>query len=380
MHDNYPYHASVALTDHDTAAVTGRIATATEPPPATAGLKRTVSRLPRPRTGATTDQDIVRAVLTLPLPDTAPDARYTPAGLTAAWLAQFASDHTRRAYFRDLADWLAWCAAADLDPLAVRRADVDTYTRRLATRTNPPPAKSTVARRLSAVSSWYSYLIDNEAATVNPVKAVKRPKVDHDTSSTAWLTIGQAREFLAAARADATRQAQRNVAMLGMLLDLGLRVGELLRADVADVRHNAGHRTLTVRGKGNRRRELPIPAAVGRDLDAYLEDRAGRAGVTVAGLAGPLFATSTGARLTQPYLFRLVRRTARAAGIPQAAALSPHSLRHTAATAALERGATLPDVQDYLGHADPRTTRRYDRSRCALDRSPVHLLGTLFAN
>jgi hypothetical protein len=85
-----------------------------------------------------------------------------------------------------------------------------------------------------------------------------------------------------------------------------------------------------------------------------------------------------GSRLTQGYVFALVRRLARIAGIPAAEQISPYSLRHSAATAALDDGAPLRDVQDLLGRADPRTTRRYDRNRGSLDRSPAHRLGVQY--
>jgi integrase len=95
--------------------------------------------------------------------------------------------------------------------------------------------------------------------------------------------------------------------------------------------------------------------------------------------AGPLFTTRTGNRLTQAAVFATVRRLARTAGLAAADRICPHSLRHAAATAALDDGAPLRDVQDFLGHADPRTTRRYDRNRGSLDRSPAHRLGVLYA-
>ena len=94
---------------------------------------------------------------------------------------------------------------------------------------------------------------------------------------------------------------------------------------------------------------------------------------------GPLFVTAYRKRLTQAYVFALVRRIARAANLPAAEQISPHSLRHSAAIAALDDGAALRDVQDFLGHADPRTTRRYDRNRGSLDRSPAHRLAVLYA-
>jgi integrase/recombinase XerD len=76
--------------------------------------------------------------------------------------------------------------------------------------------------------------------------------------------------------------------------------------------------------------------------------------------------------MDEPAAFRLVRRVAKAAGIPHADLLSPHSLRHSYATALLSKGVPLADVQDAMGHADPRTTRRYDRAAGALDRSPSY--------
>jgi integrase len=73
-------------------------------------------------------------------------------------------------------------------------------------------------------------------------------------------------------------------------------------------------------------------------------------------------------------MFRLVRRLARVAGIPGWARLSPHSLRHAFATTARAEGVPLEDVQDAMGHADPRTTRRYDRDRHNLDRDPAYTI------
>lgn len=77
--------------------------------------------------------------------------------------------------------------------------------------------------------------------------------------------------------------------------------------------------------------------------------------------------------------FRLVQRLARAAEVAAAADISPHSVRHSFATAALDAGAELRDVQDAMGHADPRTTRRYDRGRHSLDRHATYAVARLVA-
>lgn len=325
---------------------------------------------------ATHPEPLHAAVAALALPTDDGHQRWNIRTATAAWLASRKSENTRRAYFRDLADWTGWCAHTALDPREARRGDVDAYT---LTRCEGLSATST-ARRLSVISSWYAYLVSNEVAERNPVTAVDRPEVSHDHSPTVGLTGAQAGAFMRAARAAAGPSARRDAALLGMLAELGLRVGEALRLNVDDLRHNRGHRTVTITGKGGKRRELPIPAPLARDLDAYLGQRAARESVDVAQLTGPLFTTATGKRVDQPAVFRLVRRIAAAAELPAAAQLSPHSLRHTAATAALDAGAPLRDVQDMLGHADPRTTRRYDRSRGNLDRSPVYAISALFTD
>lgn len=107
------------------------------------------------------------------------------------------------------------------------------------------------------------------------------------------------------------------------------------------------------------------PAAAAM-LDAYLRERGTH--------DGPLFTTASGARIDRHAVFRLVRRLAEEAGIPGAAKMSPHSLRHAFATAARAEGVPLEDVQDAMGHADPRTTRRYDRDRHNLDRDPAYTI------
>jgi integrase/recombinase XerD len=310
---------------------------------------------------------IVAAVAALPLPTDGAEQRWNVRSTTAAWLLSFKSRHTRRAYFRDLSLYLAWCAAAGLDPRHAQRADVDTYAASIRARYALEP--STVARHLSSLSSWYAYQMTNSTAPANPAAAVTRPGVDRDASSTVALSAPEMTQFMRAARRLGSR---RDRVLLALMAELGVRVGEALALDLGDVRRNRGHRTVRVTGKGGKVRELPVPVPLGRDLDGWLVERGDE--------AGPLFMTRTGKRVGAKEAFLLVRRVAGNAGLPAADELSPHSLRHSVATAALDAGAALRDVQDMLGHADPRTTRRYDRSRGNLDRSPAYLIAGLFAH
>ena len=285
--------------------------------------------------------------------------------VTEAWLAnRRLSAHTRDAYRRDVAAWLAWCADRDLDPLRASFLDVNAYARGLEAR---PLAPATVARKLSGLSSWYDFLAKLRAVEHNPVGGADRPPVSRDHSATVGLTPDQVDALLAAAAADTGPAAVRHRAVITVLADLGLRVGELVGLDVTDVGAERGHRSVRFVGKGGKARRRALTPAAAAALDAYLAER-GDPG------DGPLFVTARGARLDRHAVFRLIRRLARQAGIAGADRLSPHSLRHAFATAAREEGVPLEDVQDAMGHADPRTTRRYDRDRHNLDRDPAYTI------
>ncbi len=301
---------------------------------------------------------------------------HAPAGdlgeFTTAWLRnRRLSEHTRVAYQRDVAAWLRWCADHGTDPLTASFLHVNAYARELESivdgRSGRPMSPATVARRLSGVSSWYDFLVRLGAVVANPVAGADRPRVGRDHSATVGLTAAEVDALLAAAAAEDGPQAARNLAMVTLLADLGLRVGELVGLDVADLGNERGHRTIRFTGKGGRPRRRPLAPGTAAAVDAYLAARGDP-------VDGALFVTATGGRVDRHAMFRLVRRLARAAGIPAWAKLSPHSLRHAFATTARDEGVALEDVQDAMGHADPRTTRRYDRDRHNLDRDPTYAI------
>ncbi|GIE98799.1 tyrosine-type recombinase/integrase [Paractinoplanes rishiriensis] len=280
--------------------------------------------------------------------------------VTEAWLLnRRLSEHTRAAYRRDVAGWLAWCAGRGVDPLRASFLDVNAYARGLESQSL---AASTVARKLSGLSSWYDFLVKLRAVDLNPVGGADRPYVSRDHSVTVGLTPEEVDALLVAADA----AGPRNRAVITLLADLGLRVGEVVGLDLADVGWERGHRTVRFVGKGGRPRRRVLTAGAGAALDDYLASRGPD--------DGPLFVTASGGRIDRHAVFRLVRRLAKEAGIPAAERLSPHSLRHAFATTARAEGVPLEDVQDAMGHADPRTTRRYDRDRHNLDRDPAYTI------
>jgi integrase/recombinase XerD len=298
--------------------------------------------------------------------------------LAAAWLMSLRAARTRRAYAGDLRAWLAWLGEREIDVLAAGRVHADLW---VAGQLERGAEASSVRRRLSALSSFYRYCATHDLVGRIPTAGVTRPMVDPDYTATIGLARDEARALVAAADADRGRQALRTAAVIRLLLHNALRVDEACAADVTDLGTDAGHRILRVTRKGARKAKIPLTPATGAALDAYLADRAHRAGLdSTATLTGPLLATATSGRMRQGHLWELVRRLARSAGIESWQELSPHSLRHSAITFALDAGAALRDVQDYAGHKDPRTTRRYDHSRDSLDRNAAYAVAAYLAS
>ncbi|MEU9510748.1 tyrosine-type recombinase/integrase [Micromonospora sp. NPDC048170] len=302
--------------------------------------------------------------------------------LLREWLIGYASPHTRAAYQRDLRHWLTFLAASDVDPLTEARR-VHTHAWLRAQEASGGASAATRARRLAAVSAFYSWLIaEDRTDRANPaaINPKQKPKTDQKRSKTPGLSRAQAEALLATADADTGPQAARTATVVALLLYTGLRVGELVGADVEQLDHNRNHRVLRFVAKGGGEHLVALPAPVTRRLDTYLAGRAdlAAAGLPVpAGQAGvrprrPLVATASGARLDRGAVWRLLRRLATTAGIP--VKMSPHVLRHTCATLARDAGARLEDVQEQLGHADARTTRRYDHGGQRLDRAPAYTL------
>lgn len=296
---------------------------------------------------------------------------------TEAWLAnRRLADNTREAYKRDINSYLSWCSESGVEPREALFTHINSYARHLEQTVDPRTAKAlaptTVARKLSGLSSWYDFMMKLGVVAMNPVAGADRPYVSRDHSATIGLSPTEVDALLAAAEADSARSH----AIVAILADLGLRVGEVIRLDLNDLGHERGHRTIRFSGKGGKLRRRALAQGTAEALDAYLRHRAGRTGVTPDDLTGPVFATERGRPLDRHAVFRLVRRLAEKAGIPSAQDLSPHSLRHAFATTAREEGVPLEDVQDAMGHADPRTTRRYDRDRHNLDRDPSYAIWT----
>lgn len=283
--------------------------------------------------------------------------------LAAAWLLAQDSDNTRKAYLNDIRAYFAWADQWGVDVLTARRLHIDGYREHLTKgdhigryTSKRAYTSTTIARKLTAVSSFYRYCAQEKPHLVplNPAQAVKRPRIA-DESTTPGLTLPEAQQLIQAAGS-----APLDNALLRLLLGTGIRVSEACRADTGDLGSERGHVTITVTRKGGARQKIPIPQSATEALYAYL-----------GGRSGPLFVLR-GERMKRQQIDHRLARIAQRAGLK--IRLTPHVLRHACATLALDAGATLRDVQYLLGHKDPRTTNRYDRARDSLDRSAVHVL------
>jgi site-specific recombinase XerD len=290
--------------------------------------------------------------------------------LAGAWLTAQLAENTRQAYQRDLHEYFAWCDGMKLDALTATRPMLDLYRRWLAEGEHEGRfhgkrsyADSTIARKLVVVSSFYEYCVGEVPHLVptNPAKRVKRPKVA-DESMTPGLSADEVHALIAVADAYGTRES----ALVRLLVGTGLRVSEVVKADTGDLSVEQGRRVLLVTRKGGKRARVQVPPGAARAIDRYLGYR-----------KGPLFLGHDGLRMSRKQMAYYLQKLAAAAGIET---LSPHGLRHTAATLALNAGAPLRDVQVQLGHVDPKTTARYDRARRDLDNAASRALAALVEN
>jgi integrase/recombinase XerD len=315
--------------------------------------------------------------------------------LVLGWLAGKRSANTRIAYARDIGisrrragrapSWLAWCHAERVHPVTgVTGVHVARYARGLEAAGLSP---ASTARRLAAVSGWYAWLARRGHISASPAVDIPRPRGSPKAQAAPGLTRDQALTLIQAADAAPGPQRARTTALVAVLLLTGARVGEVIAADVGDLGTDRGRRVLWVTRTDGRRQSLMLPGLAASRIDSYLAGRVGVAGIPVTPgpprtrPRRPLFATGTGGRLFAADVWRTVHRLATQAGLPPdlAAHLGPDVLRQSFATLYLEAGGSLGDLQIAMGHADPRTTRRYARARSVPTGSPGHVVAAYLA-
>ncbi|MEV4753301.1 tyrosine-type recombinase/integrase [Streptosporangium sp. NPDC049248] len=293
----------------------------------------------------------------------------------AAWLRAGKAVTTRRARLADLAAFCRWLEAElpGLDLLAVTEDHLTHYRDGIGTgtaraglsRPGVALAPATVARRLSNLSSLYGYAVRRRVLAANPADPVERPEVSTvgttpaRTAEEATALIDGAETISAAYPADA--------AAVALLSVCAVRVGELVSLTVSSVAVDAGHTVILFRRKGGKTDRTPVPPRVRALLEPLLEGRAP---------GEPLFVREDGRPFDRWRATTALRRAASVAGV-DFTRLTPHTARATAATAALDAGVPLADVQELLGHASPVTTQRYNRGRRKLDSHAAYRMASI---
>lgn len=261
------------------------------------------------------------------------------------------SSNTLDSYLRDLREFELHIGE-DIAVDAVDSRMVRAYVYSL----NGKNKSSSVARKLSALRTFFRFLVRDQIVEQDPLIGISMPK--QSKYIPVFLSVDEVFSLMESPNDDDTFAA-RDRAILEMLYSTGMRVAELVGLDLSRLDFNTG--MVRVIGKGNRERLVPVGNPALAALEQYLPQRSQLAQVKVKrdGQAEKeaVFLNSRGARLTTRSVERLVKMYAQRAGI--ATRVTPHALRHSFATHLLEMGADLRSVQELLGHVSLSTTQKY---------------------
>jgi integrase/recombinase XerD len=286
--------------------------------------------------------------------DDQPMARWVQVFLEAQAAELDAATNTQLAYARDLQDFAGWLAPKSLHFQTATRDHIESY---LIDCEAQGLAKSTRARRLSAIKQLYRFAFEEGWRDENPAIQIKGPGREQRLPKT--LDVAEVDRLLAAAR-NTPREAARNACLMELLYATGMRVTELVSLPVSAARGDP--RMLLVRGKGDKERLVPLSPPARVALADYLvqrddaEDAARKNGKPASKFLFP--SRGKTGHLTRHRFFGLIKEFAVAGGVsPQK--VTPHTLRHAFATHLLAGGADLLSIQTMLGHADVATTEIY---------------------
>ena len=285
------------------------------------------------------------------------------------------SEATRRAYSRAIKEFFQ--SVGMKRPEEVVPADVLLWRDRLRAQRKKP---ATVAFKLAVVRSFFEYLKATGLVPLNPAstKLVSPPGLPSEPAGTA-LSVREVRYLLSGPDRERPEGA-RDYALMLVMLRLSLRVSEVCSLRASSVKWSHGRWTLRCKVKGGREEVWPLPKDVKEAIDNYLKlDRNRREIVHSGGEHAPLFQPHTNYRtldfdkaLSTRMVQKIVKRWADYSRLGN---LSPHDLRRTAITRALESRLTYRQVQMMSKHRDPKTVTRYDHGRENMEQNAVNFLG-----
>ena len=257
------------------------------------------------------------------------------------------SPNTLEAYRHDLGHLLAYCHREEKDVLQMKLEDLQHFAAGIHELGIGPTSQ---ARILSGVRSFYRWLLLDGRIDADPTELLESPRLGEHLPEV--LTTAEV-DQLEASIDRSKPEGQRNRAIIEVLFSCGLRVSELTHLRLSDLFLDEGY--IRVMGKGSKERLVPISNRAVHELELWFYDR--NLMTIKAGEEDYVFLNRRGAHLTRTMILIMVKRQAEAAGIQKT--ISPHTLRHSFATALLEGGADLRVIQAMLGHEDIGTTEIY---------------------
>jgi len=279
------------------------------------------------------------------------------------------SSNTMKAYRADLAQLDEWLTGRELTP---RNLTPDLLNEFVSELIDDGAAKTTVARKVTVIKVFCRWLVETGRLHADPSAGLRAPKPSKKLPKI--LSVEQAGAMIEAAIAgpgpvfladfpgdfqpdfseSKVRARMREVAIIAILYDCGIRSAELVDLTLGDIVHDQN--TLIIHGKGDKMRVVPFCEEVGDALRGWLQVRpAFRLASQVDPMAEPLFLTKTGRQMLTSDVRRMVEQVGRRCGLE----VSPHMLRHAYATHLLQGGADVRTIQELLGHSSIQTTMIY---------------------
>lgn len=285
--------------------------------------------------------------------------------------AELENDHTHRAYRHAVNRFLAWCEDQGFDLQRVTPGAVASYLRHLKTKNGPPASKPTRKLHLAAIRQFFDRLVIRHAVILNPASSVKGPRHQVSEGKTPAITPDQARQVLRSIDVSNV-VGLRDRAIIGVLIYTAARGGAVAKLRLADFYTDGRQYLFRFDEKGGKIRDIPAR----HDLEGFVLEYLRAAGIAADSADAPLFRTVkgktkelTGNVMKGNDVLRMVKRRFKDAGLPKN--LTCHTFRATTITDLLESGVNPDDVQNLAGHADPRTTRLYDRRKREVTRNIV---------
>ncbi|WP_020586772.1 tyrosine recombinase XerC [Desulfobacter curvatus] len=263
------------------------------------------------------------------------------------------SAHTLRAYFTDIRSFILFyletCNYRDenwQEAFGKKAQQVDKMIvrRYLAVQTGLKKSKKTLSRRLSALKSFFNYLVRSGLITLNPADAIPFPKLEKALPKA--MAIDDIFMLLDTMKRN-TWMDRRNFAMFETFYSTGMRIGELHMLNIQDIDFNAG--LIRILGKGNKTRIIPVGKSALDAIQTYRAD--------LKKNYSAVFLNKNFGRLGRRSIRRIMDQVVLECGL--GLKISPHTLRHTFATHMLDSGADLRGIQEILGHASLSTTQVY---------------------